>query len=309
MKAIFVFVTLLANCMMGFAQIEWAPIGAKWHISKIEGTTPPDQGYILYEVTGNTLLLEKNVKVIKKTYFHSNGKDATPLENEYTYEEDSVVYYWKNGRFYTLYDFSSRPGDKWTVYGPGNYKEYCDYDSVGVVVVDSVSTLTINNQKLKAIYTSPEINSDWHFEGVILERIGNITHILPQSNGCILDTPDDEGSLRCYEDKIIGVYKAGYCGLVNCKCDELFNYTSLNNNNNRSFQIYPNPVKNYLDLHITNNNFIERGTIAEIFNLNGEKFGSYNNCNRIFVGFLSHGLYFLKLSYSDHQLFYKFIKE
>jgi hypothetical protein len=309
MKAIIVCVLLLSNCLLGFTQIEWAPIGAKWHISKIEGTMPPDQGYILYEVTGNSILQGKNVKVINKTYFHSNGKDVTPLENEYTYEEDSVVYYWKNGRFYTLYDFSARPGDRWTVYGSGSYKAYCDYDSLGVVVVDSVSTLTINNHKLKAIYTSPEINSDWHFGGVILERIGNITHILPKSDGCILDTPDDEGTLRCYEDKIIGIYKAGYCKLVDCKCDELISFTGLNSNNNGSFQVYPNPVKDYLDLHITNNNLPERVKTTEIYNLKGEKLASYTNSNRIFVGSLRHGLYFLKLSYSDQQLFYKFIKE
>jgi hypothetical protein len=206
------------------AQHEWAPIGAKWYVSVIESLMPLNEGYILYEVSRDTLMEDKKVKVITKRHFHSNGQDASTLESEYTYEEDGIVYYWKNGRFYTLYDFNAKQGDKWTVYGSGRYREMCDYDSLGVVVVDSVSTVIVNNQILKAIYTSPDSASDWHFEGVILERIGNITHLFPKSEGCVLDFPDDEGSLRCYEDSLIGIYKANYCQLVNCECDELKNY-------------------------------------------------------------------------------------
>lgn len=294
---------------MAFSQMEWAPIGAKWYISKIEGTMPPDEGYILYEVSRDTIMQEKNVKVITRTYFHSNGKDVTTLENEYTYEKDSVVYYWKKGRFYTLYDFSARPGDKWTVYGSGIFMDYCGYDSLGVVVVDSVTTLTINNQKLKAIYTSPEINSDWHFEDVIIERVGNITHLLPKSEGCLLDTPDDEGSLRCYEDNNLGLYKAGYCQLVNCDCKELKNYTSVNNIKNSSFQVYPNPVKDYLIIKYSDNCLLNGFTNAEIYNVKGEKMYSFINPEKLFVGFLNSGFYFLKLSFSDQILYFKFIKE
>ena len=307
MKTILVLVLILTN-YMAFSQIEWAPIGAKWYISKMEGTMPPNEGYILYEVSRDTLMQEKNVKVISKTYFHSNGKEVTTLENEYTYEKDSVVYYWKKGRFYTLYDFSARPGDKWTVYGSGIYMDYCGYDSLGVVVVDSVATLTINNQKLKAIYTSPDINSDWYFEGVILERIGNITHLLPKSEECILDTPDDEGQLRCYEDSIVGLYKAS-CRLFDCDCKELKNYTSVNSIKNRLFQIYHNPVKDYLDIQCPNNFLFNGFTNAEIYNMKGEKVGTFRNPDKLFVGFLNRGFYFLKLSFSDQILYLKFIKE
>ena len=221
LKLTFLFIMLH---LAGFSQVEWAPIGAKWYISVIESLMPLNEGYILYEVSRDTLMEDKKVKVITKTYFHSNGQDVTALESEYTYQEDGIVYYLKNGRFYTLYDFNAKQGDKWTVYGSGKYREICDYDSLGVVVVDSVSTVIVNDQTLKAIYTSPDSASDWYFEGVILERIGNITHLFPQSEGCVLDFPDGEGSLRCYEDSIIGIYKGGYCQLINCTCDELKNY-------------------------------------------------------------------------------------
>ena len=294
---------------MAFSQIEWAPMGAKWYISKLEGTMPPNEGYILYEVSRDTLMQEKNVKVISKTYFPSNGKDVAALGNEYTYEEDSVVYYWKNGHFYTLYDFTARAGDTWTVYGSGIYRNFCGYDSLGVVVVDSVSSLTINNKKLKAIYTSPGANSDWHFEGVILEGVGNITHLLPKAKECVLDVPDNEGRLRCYEDNFIGEYKAGYCQSINCLCNELKNYTSVNSITNDSFRVYPNPVKEYLDIQCPNNSIINGFINAEIYDLKGEKVGTYRNPDKLFVGFLDRGFYFLKLSLSGQTLYLKFVKE
>lgn len=308
MKIIVVFVFVLTNCV-AFSQIEWAPLGAKWYISKMEGTMPPDEGYILYEVKKDTIMQDQKVKMICKTYFHSNGEDVTALENEYTYEKDSVVYYWKKGRFYTLYDFGARSGDKWTVYGSGIFRDFCGYDSLGVVVVDSIATVTINSKKLKAIYTSPDANSDWHFEGAILERVGNITHILPKAKECAVDVPDDEGPLRCYEDSIIGVYKAAYCLSVNCECNELKNYTSVNNIKNSSFRIYPNPVKDYLNFQCTNNYLLNSYINAEIYNLKGEKVGTYRNPDKLLVGFLNRGFYFLKLSFSDQTLYLKFVKE
>lgn len=308
MKIILVIVLILTG-YLAYSQIEWAPIGAKWYISKMEGTMPPNEGLILYEVKKDTLLQDKKVKVISKTYFHSNGKDISTLGNEYTYEKDSVVYYWKNGHFYTLYDFSARPGDKWTVYGTGNYRDYCGYDSLGIVVVDSVTNLTINSQKLKAIYTSPEKDSDWGYKGVILERIGNATHLLPKSKDCLVDVPDNEGQLRCYEDNIIGVYKAEYCRLVNCECKELKNYTSVNTVKNSSLLVNPNPVKDYLDIKSLNNNVLNGVTTAEIYNLKGESMGTFRNPDKLFVGYLNKGFYILKLSFSDQILNFKFIKE
>lgn len=308
MKIILVIVLILTSSM-AYSQIEWAPIGAKWYISKMEGTIPPDEGYILYEVKKDTLIQDQKVRMIRKTYFHSNGKDVTAIGNEYTYEKDSVVYYLKNGHFYTLYDFSARPGDKWMVYGSGNYRDHCGYDSLGVVVVDSIANLTINSQKLKAIYTSPEKNSDWGYKGVILERIGNITHPLPKAKDCLVDVPDDEGQLRCYEDNIIGVYTAEYCRSANCECNGLKNYTSLNTIKNSSLQVNPNPVKDYLDIKCLNNNVFNGITIAEIYNLKGEMVGTFRNPDKLFVGSLNKGFYILKLSFSDQILYFKFIKE
>lgn len=308
MKIILVIVLILVS-NLAYSQIEWAPIGAKWYISKMEGTMPPNEGYILYEVKKDTLIQDQKVRMISKTYFHSNGKDVSASENEYTYEKDSVVYYWKNGHFYTLYDFGAHPGDKWTVYGSGMYKDFCKYDSLGTVVVDSICSLTISNKKLKAIYTSPYKNSDWSYKGVILEKIGNISHLLPKAKECGVDIPDSEGQLRCYEDNIIGVYKSSYCKSFDCKCNDLKYYTSVNTLDHSSFQVYPNPAKDYLEIKCLTNNVLNGNVIAEIYSLKGEIVGAFRNPDKLFVGSLNKGFYILKLLLSDQILYFKFIKE
>ncbi len=308
MKAVFSFLFILLS-LTCFAQIQWAPMGAKWYISKIEGLAPRNVGYILYEVNRDTIIQDKKVKVISRTYFHSNGKDVSPLNDEYTYAEDSVVYYWRNGHFYTLYDFSAQTGDKWTVFGSSPYSDFCGYDSLGVVVVDSVATLTVNSQKLKAIYTSPDSTSDWRYGGVILERIGNITHLKPKSDGCLLDSPEEEGSLRCYEDSVIGTYKVGYCQLINCDCSELINYTAVNNLKRSAVRIYPNPVEDYINPFYENGDKINNLAQVEIYTLGGTKVGSFENPDKCFVGSLKQGYYILKLSLADQISYLKFIKK
>lgn len=302
-------ILLVLLSIISFGQIKWAPLGAKWYVSKTESTIPPNEGYILYEVKKDTLIQNKTVKLITKTYFHSNGVDISTMENEYTYEEDSVVYYWKNGHFYILYDFSARPGDKWTVYGSGLYRDICGYDSLGTVIVDSVSTILVNNQVLTAIYTSPGSASNWYFEGAILERIGNVRHLFPKSTACALDFPDDEGNLRCYEDNIIGIYKAGYCQIVNCNCDELKNYTGVYDFKNSYVQIYPNPVKDHFSLWVQDNNVLKDLTLIEIYNIRGERIGLLENNSENYVGFLNQGCYILKLTFRDNINYLKFIKE
>ncbi len=38
---------ILLNFINVFGQTEWAPIGAKWYVTKVEGVMPPKAGYTL----------------------------------------------------------------------------------------------------------------------------------------------------------------------------------------------------------------------------------------------------------------------
>ncbi len=95
---------------------EWASIGAKWHYTKMEGMMPPNEGYVLYEVIKDTVIQNKTVREIQKTYFHANGQDTTYLKSDFKYE-NGIVYFYGNGSFYQLYNFKAVAGVKWTIYG------------------------------------------------------------------------------------------------------------------------------------------------------------------------------------------------
>lgn len=295
--------------LAGFSQVEWAPVGAEWYYSRPEGLMPPNEGYILYKVVKDTIIQEKIVKLISKTYYHASGQDVSNLGNEYTYEEDSVIYYWKNGHFYTLYDFTAESGDKWTIYGNDNVGDFCGYDSLGVVVVDSVSTVTINNQELKALYTSSDNSSNWGFQDVILERIGCFSYFLPQALDCAVDIPHENGRLRCYEDDKLGQYKSSYWEISNQECDVLKYYTLSDDKKFSKIQIFPNPAKDYLNIHFSGtrheNSFIQ----IDIFDMNGKKLNTYQSPTKIFVGDLPSGFYYAKIFESNQVNYFKFLKE
>lgn len=295
--------------LAGFSQVEWAPVGAEWYYSRHEGLMPPDEGYILYKVVKDTTIQEKSVRLISKTYYHANGQDVSNLGNEYTYEKDSVVYYWKNGHFYTLYDFTAKPGDKWTIYGNDNIGDFCGYDSLGVVVVDSVSTMTINNQELKVLYTSPDSSSNWGFEDVILERIGCLYYLLPMARDCAVDVPNENGRLRCYEDDNLGFYKTPYWEQSNYECDVLWYYSLADDKKFNRIQIYPNPVKNYLNIRFSDTHYGNSFIQTDIFDINGKKLNTYRSPGKIFVSHLSRGVYYARIFESNQVYYFKFLKE
>ncbi len=305
-KLTFLFAVLY---LAGFSQVEFAPIGAEWHYSRIEGLMPPDEGYTVYKVTKDTIIEGKTVRVIRKTYHHANGVTITELGNEYMYEEDKKVYCWKNQHFYLLYDFNAQPGDRWTIYGEDNIGNFCKYDSLGIVVVDSVKTVKINGYDLKALYTSPYELSNWSFNGVILEHIGCVTHILPQAKECVLDIPHENGPLRCYEDSILGKYKTDYWDNSNFECDVLFYYTSVSDIEYNLVNIFPNPVEDYLSFQLFDISNKSESFQIEILNLNGQVLKTHQTTDKVFVGDFLPGIYLLRISNSPQVLCFKFIKK
>ncbi|MEM8527811.1 MAG: T9SS type A sorting domain-containing protein [Bacteroidota bacterium] len=73
---------------------------------------------------------------------------------------------------------------------------------------------------------------------------------------------------------------------------------------NVEIQIYPNPVLEYLNVsNITNQ------TIINIYDIHGKQVLNNLRTNRIFVGNLNRGLYFLSVRNSKNMISFKFVKE
>ena len=299
---------LIIICANVNAQTEWAPIGAKWYFSRTESLMPTNVGYVLYESVKDTIIQNKTTRVISKTYYHSNGKDISYLGNEYMFKENNKVFYWKNGLFYTLYDFNAQTGEKWTIYGKDNVGDFCNYDSLGVVTVDSISYMTINGKELKVLYTSPFDSSDWGFGGLIIENIGCINHILPQAVDCALDIPHEFGPLRCYNDNNLGNYKTNYWEDSNYDCDALWYYTSVKDIKNNQIQYFPNPAEDYLNIKLTKA-YNKKPIQIQIFDIDGVLIYAIQNTDKISVKNLPPGLYYSKVTNSEQTFYFKFIKK
>jgi hypothetical protein len=238
---------MLLSTIQLYGQLEWAPIGATWYYDNLEGMNPPNVGYIKIESIKDSLINERQVRVLKKTYFTSHG-DRIDLGNIYTFIRNDSVYYWTGYSFSLLYIFSAKIGDSWLVYSKETNQ--CGNDSLGKVKVDSTNYKMVGSFNLKYIYTSPDNNSIWSL-GKVIEIIGSTDYMFPHSKNCgVMDNVENARFLRCYYDNQLGTIK-----FSNIPCDTvIFIPLKTNISEMHNIKIYPNPV--FDELHIESSDII-----------------------------------------------------
>lgn len=223
----------------------WAKDSSKWYIGIVESFFSAAQGYTKAEVTGDTLLQGHSCKVIHKTRYYSNGL-VNNAADDYMYGDNGKVYHYMNNTFYTLYNFNAMPGDTWTVAVPFA-SPFCMSslnlcDSLVRIIVDSVSTITIQSQMLKTLYVHSDSN-DWYFLNPIIENIGSVGGFFPYIyNWFDFDIP----YLRCYQDTLIS-YQTNFS--VTAPCDSLI--SSIENITDANYvNVFPNPVTGKFNIKV-----------------------------------------------------------
>lgn len=220
---------------------EFSPVGATWYY----GFYPQSEtdGYNKIEYMNDTIIDNQDCKILKHTmiiYYYPWQDFDTLISYIYIYQENAQVYYYKYNSFYLLYDFSSSAGQTWIV--PGiNY----GCDSVGNVIVDSISSETINTEELEVIYLNFAPNSEWAIIGKVIEKMGAIEHfMLPITNEFCdsLDLGNRGGPFRCYTD----ASGFSYSNLQSITCDYI--NTGIREEMKNESLIFPNPAENYLFL-------------------------------------------------------------
>ena len=298
--SILFFVTSIA----GYSQLEFAPIGAEWYYSQFVGFDPPQgANYIKHACFKDSAIDGKLVKVIQKTKFTREGQFE--LGFEYLHQNADTISYWKNGKFHELYNFSLEKGDSMLIYSDTSNYMPCDTSHYGWINIDSVFSVAINNQKLKGYFASHKEGSYWGFGSrPIIEKIGSTSYLLPHDEGCIMDMPGI-GPLRCYSDPEFGIYYNG-----NEPCDTLTTFPVYAPviNNNHQFNLYPNPVTDYLTIGYSGSDNFD----AEIYNSYGNLVLRQEFCpgDRINMSGLTVGIYFTTISknnkyYYDGVIFKK----
>jgi hypothetical protein len=286
MKTILFSVLLLFASLLTKAQV-WAPSGATWHYDWIEMAV---DGYIKIQYINDSVVGGKLCKILQverhtynwTTQSYYNGV----LGYEFTYYENNIVYYYRYGQFFTLYDFNSIGGSSWEVAG---WEQNPPCDSTGLINVDSAGMTTINAFPLKYLKTSPGLNSNWEFYDKIIERIGSLGYMFPGPN-CAIDIPGP-GQLRCYYDDAFGLYqRSGFPPA----CDYIIGVDNKIPEGNL-IKIYPVPASTFLTIEIDDR--IQGKMTIELSDVYGKKIRHFETDQAklvIRINEIGNGIYFIK---------------
>ncbi len=235
-KFFYVWVFALMLVTEGNAQ-NWAPTGSIWYYGILESFFSQNQGYLKIESIGDTSIQGQQCKILHKTRYNASTHMLTDEGNDYMYSLNDTVFHFMNDTFYTLYNFNAMPGDTWTVAVPFP-SPWNSPDTLVKIVVDSVSTITIQSQIFKTLYVHSDSN-DWNFLNPIIEDIGSMGGMFPFIYGYM----DSEiPFFRCYEDTLLFYQRS-----LSYPCDTVidkFGESSFN----ETFDIFPNPAKDFINI-------------------------------------------------------------
>ncbi len=206
---LFFSVFLLAGGSTGvFAQVKWAPKGAKWYYTRpyYNQNNPGNDtngDCVVFESLGDTTINGRHAIALEVRF--CAGKN---ISKEIISSSGDTLFYLNNGKFYPLYNFAAKAGDTVTVHTGWFYPvKACLFysDSVNgfrykITAVDSVE---ISGRWLKR-QTVDRISQDWGFFGgtsrknYIIEKLGSLTYFFGRYSTFI---PEESVTLlRCYSD-------------------------------------------------------------------------------------------------------------
>lgn len=224
----------------GFSQ----PIGNTWYYSY---SNVASNGFVKFEITGDTLIgLDTYIVIekMRKVYAWPGFYDSTSLGQEYLCWENDTVYRLINEQKTLLFTFNSNIGDTISFRIAESLSPSCD--SIGLAVVDSVGTISVQGQTLKWISVTPLLTAEVAISGKIVEGIGPVeSYFFPEYYLCIADA-NEGGFFRCISDSTGVLFNSG----VAPSCDYL---TSINDIQKLNLQIYPNPTTTQINFTLPDN--------------------------------------------------------
>lgn len=290
-KTIFLLI-LISVSIKNYAQ-EFAPIGAIWHYT--QSTINPDVTSFktlesISDTTINGIQCKKIVEV--ERYF-----DTLNVSSIFMYSENDSVFFFADSNFHLLYDFGAIAGDTIIL----DY--FSTYNGTPLkMIIDSVSTISVNGQNRKIQYISCGDGNFIEFGHHIIEGIGNTYFMFPTYDGTM------NGPLRCYQDDSTSLFLSPFYpnnAWNHQDCEEIITGIEESNSSG-NISIYPNPVKNKFSIKN-----IDKETAFRIYNVNGSILiqGMISESNEINLEAYSKGIYFIELENKDLLIIRKIIKK
>lgn len=278
----------------------WAPIGAKWSYT-LRFAFSGEVDTLVVRSTGDTIIQGKQCRILKKNITTCDERGIY----EYMYSDSGKVFFFDNSRskFQMLFNINAKIADTWI----WKIKDFPSQDSV-VVIVDSISTITINSIIYKKIFVEyVNVTLPWSISGNgrIIENMGDDYYLFPWVSG-ICDITFG-GPLRCYQDSIMGHFETGV--VSNC------NYRTVGLNEKSKSEIvisiYPNPTRNTFSIILDETEPFNSKQV-EITNLLGVRIflGTFST-NKYSIDLTNQpdGVYFISIKLDGKSVYYKILKQ
>ncbi len=285
---------------------EWAPVGAKWHMSEGYGWAPY-LGYHGMESIKDTIIGGKTARMCREFDYHHQNDSLYYFTRHYFYDSLDKVFFYDEplDQWNLLYDFSKQVGD--TIFYTWN--DILIPDTVRFYnIVDSVYTININGVNRKAQDVIQGMDSSMHaiwldwFGGTNIQGIGRNYSMFPTPH----NSDRYEFELRCYEDSILGLYTNPTFSLwhPNVNCDSVV-FLNITDKIETSINIFPNPANSYLKV-----SGVEKASQIRVLNLNGTVVMTKDADTdaSIDIQALSNGIYIIEIINSDQVIRKNFIK-
>ncbi len=281
------------------AQVDWAPVGAKWWY---EATW---HGWNAYGITYYNLEALEEIEVQGRTCrelaYDDHGQSlclgCEPWGNEeinyFVYSDSGRVYCFNHvtDSFGLLYDMNKGIGESWEVDFPFNSEEP---SPLVITVIDTMS-IVINGTRLRQQKTSASIGSPlYYFGDTITEGIGGNWSFLPQCSMHMI-CELDYGNLRCYEDSTLGLVH-----FSSLDCEYEYTYVGIGETDIRSAVavVSPQPASHELNISWQH----EKTSAISLHDMMGKELlrqQSNGQSEVLDVSKLPNGLYMLQLVQGD----------
>ncbi len=241
-----------------------------------------------------------NNKVYSKLYIiHDTLLNSSTAQYVFPFREDSnkKVYFIHDTLEIMLYDFSVNVGD--TIYYDYTFEGTALEPLSHYKILDSTSTVLINNQIRKKYYFSGDITGNIWIEGI--GAIDGEGLMAPISSIC---TCGQILYLSCVKQADTVLW------MNNPICNKCFcyNYNGINDlNKNQDITIYPNPTESSFTINLRNLNSY---SIAKLYSYDMKLIEQFNvgtdkelKINKE----LKKGIYFIKVEYNDKYLLKKLV--
>ncbi len=275
-KLIFVFM-LFFSFFKTEAQTPWIGQGATWHYTWSDPSSGSGGDHKI-EYIADTLIQSHNCQVLQTTrYWYGMmgpGQPITLISTEswrdYTYNNGDTVFFFQNNKFDVLYNFGSQAGNKWNL-GIDTNDFQC---SKSIIIVDSTSSLQINSNNYRVLYTSDSTNSSVGISGKIIEHIGSMNYLFPTGRNCnpLFIVDFYTFSFSCFQDNTLS-----YSLHLGYRCEFPYDGASELSNDANKIQIFPNPTTDKLNIVFSDN----AAYVISIYNILGQQMISATNKNKL----------------------------